>query len=91
VAVAERFRPDVAILDIGLPYIDGYQLARNLRGRASTAKLVLIALTGYGQPEDAERARSSGFDHHLVKPVAPDTVQKLIGTAASGDPDMDWP
>ena len=56
VAVADRFRPDVAILDIGLPHIDGYQVARNLRGRAGTAKAVLIALTGYGQPDDVERA-----------------------------------
>jgi CheY-like chemotaxis protein len=85
VAVADRFRPDVAILDIGLPYIDGYQLARNLRGRASTAKLLLIALTGYGQPEDAQRARIAGFDHHVVKPVEPDTVHALIGAPASGE------
>jgi two-component system, chemotaxis family, CheB/CheR fusion protein len=86
VAVADRFRPDVAILDIGLPHIDGYQLARSLRGRAGTAKLELIALTGYGQPEDAERARVAGFDHHLVKPVEPDTVNSLIGALAAETP-----
>jgi len=60
VSVAERFCPDVAILDIGLPHIDGYQLARNLRGRAVTAKAVLIALTGYGRPDDVERAPHRG-------------------------------
>jgi CheY-like chemotaxis protein len=65
--------------------IDGYQLARNLRGRASTAKLVLIALTGYGQPEDVQRARLAAFDHHLVKPVEPDAVHALIGVPASGE------
>jgi two-component system CheB/CheR fusion protein len=78
-AAADQFRPDVAVLDIGLPYIDGYQLARTLRGHAGTAKLVLIALTGYGQPEDVERARVAGFDHHLVKPVEPDAVNSLLG------------
>lgn len=83
VSVAERFRPDVAILDIGLPHIDGYQLARNLRGRAVTAKAVLIALTGYGQPDDVERARIAGFDHHLVKPASPETVNSLLGAPAS--------
>lgn len=82
VAVADQFRPDVAILDIGLPHIDGYQLARSLRGRAGTAKLALIALTGYGQPEDIERARLAGFDHHLVKPVDPDQVPALISALA---------
>jgi CheY-like chemotaxis protein len=83
VAVADRFRPDVAILDIGLPHIDGYQLARNLRGRAGTAKAVLIALTGYGQPEDVERARVAGFDHHLVKPVSLETLHSSLGASRS--------
>lgn len=82
-AMANQFRPDVAILDIGLPHVDGYQLARNLRARAATAKAVLIALTGYGQPEDVERARVAGFDHHLVKPVEPEIVNSLVIAAAS--------
>lgn len=63
--VEAEVRPHAAILDIGLPHIDGYQL-------------VLIALTGYGQPEDVERARLAGFDHHLVKPVDPDAVPALV-------------
>jgi two-component system CheB/CheR fusion protein len=83
VAAADRFRPEVAILDIGLPHIDGYQLARNLRGRAGTSKALLIALTGYGQPEDVERARLAGFDHHLVKPVSPDAVNSIVSGPAS--------
>jgi CheY-like chemotaxis protein len=86
-AVASQFRPDVAILDIGLPHMDGYQLARHLRGHADTARVVLIALTGYGQPDDVDRAHAAGFDHHLVKPVEPETVNALIGRPAVGVPE----
>jgi two-component system, chemotaxis family, CheB/CheR fusion protein len=78
-AVADRCRPDVVILDIGLPGMDGYHLVRSLKGRAHTAKATLITVTGYGQPEDVERARAAGFDHHLVKPVEPSTVNSLLG------------
>ena len=73
VAAAERIRPDIMLVDIGLPGIDGYEVARRLR--ASQASLGvqwrLIALTGHGQPEDIQRARDAGFDTHLVKPVQP--------------------
>jgi signal transduction histidine kinase/PAS domain-containing protein/ActR/RegA family two-component response regulator len=61
--------PDVCLLDIGLPDIDGNELARRLRAQPETAKAVLIAVTGYGQEHDRESARAAGFDHHLVKPV----------------------
>jgi CheY-like chemotaxis protein len=57
------------VLDIGLPSMDGYSVARVLLGRPKTAKTLLIALTGYGQPEDIEKARVAGFDCHPVKPV----------------------
>ncbi len=72
--------PRVLLLDIGLPDIDGYQLARSLRGLPQTARAVLIALTGYGQPEDRERARAAGFDHHLTKPVDADQLARLLAT-----------
>lgn len=63
------FRPDVVLLDIGLPGIDGYEVARRIRNAAATAGTRLIALTGYGQPDDRQRAVAAGFDEHLVKPV----------------------
>lgn len=63
------FRPEVAVLDIGLPGIDGYDLAREIRGRLGHAAPFLIALTGFGQPGDVERSRKAGFDVHLVKPI----------------------
>jgi CheY-like chemotaxis protein len=68
-AIAERWRPDIAILDIGLPGMNGYELAGELRAMPALQQLRLIALTGYGSPVDCERARQAGFDHHFTKPV----------------------
>lgn len=65
-------------LDIGLPGMDGYELAKHLREMPETAHSVLVAVTGYGQPEDKERALQAGFDHHLVKPVKLAAVLALI-------------
>ena len=73
-AVAERSRPQPVILDVGLPGLDGYQVARRLTGAKASAKVTLIALTGYGQPDDVARARAAGFDHHFVKPVDPQAI-----------------
>ena len=67
--LAASFRPEVAILDIGLPDIDGYELARRLRAEPAIADCMLIAATAYGAPEDLERAAAAGFDVHFVKPV----------------------
>jgi CheY-like chemotaxis protein/two-component sensor histidine kinase len=77
-ASASVFAPDVVLLDIGLPMMDGYEVARRLREVAETRASCLIALTGYGQPADRERARAAGFDHHLTKPAAPDALLGLI-------------
>ena len=74
-ACAARFRPDVCLLDIGLPDMDGYQLARQLRALPGMQHATLIAITGYGQAEDRRKTRDAGFQHHLVKPV--DTVELL--------------
>src|SRR5262249_57319446 len=63
--------PDVALLDIGLPGMDGYDLARELRVRTGGDRLLLVAVTGYGQDADQRRAREAGFDRHLVKPGDP--------------------
>ncbi|WP_233857017.1 PAS domain-containing hybrid sensor histidine kinase/response regulator [Paraburkholderia sp. HD33-4] len=80
---APSFVPDVALLDIGLPDIDGYELARQLR-RKGAAKPLLIAITGYGQTEDRLRAQSAGFDYHFVKPVNIDSLLKLLASLMAG-------
>jgi CheY-like chemotaxis protein len=67
--VAGRVHPDVAFIDIGLPQMDGYEVARRLRAAEHGHEIRLVALTGYGQPDDREEARRAGFDHHLVKPA----------------------
>ena len=69
---------DVAILDIGLPDMDGYELARRLRADSRSARLVLVALTGYGQVSDRDKGIAAGFDHYLVKPVSPETLINLM-------------
>ena len=77
------FRPQLALLDISLPGMDGYELARQVRARPDGAALRLVALTGYGQEDDRARARAAGFDEHLVKPVEIDqltgTIERLLG------------
>jgi len=73
---AESLRPQVILLDIGLPGMNGYEVARRLREVDSRARLV--ALTGYGQPEDRERAYRAGFHQHLVKPVDPDALARVL-------------
>jgi len=75
-----RHRPTVALLDIGMPQMSGYELAARIRSRPELQSLVLIALTGWGQDDDRRRSREAGFDHHLVKPVDPRTLQTLLGS-----------
>ena len=81
-ASAPVFAPHVVLLDIGLPEMDGYVVAQRLRELAETRGACLIALTGYGQPADRERARSAGFDHHLTKPADPDSLLALVDASA---------
>jgi PAS domain S-box-containing protein len=76
-AEAARFAPEVAVLDIGLPGMNGFELARRLRDTGS-GSLVLVALTGHGLERDRRRGLESGFDHYLVKPVSPDSIMSLL-------------
>ncbi len=78
--LAQSFQPEVILLDIGLPGMNGYDVARRLRGQAETSAAQLIAMTGYGQEEDRERSKEAGFDFHLVKPVEPETLQQLLNS-----------
>jgi signal transduction histidine kinase/ActR/RegA family two-component response regulator len=78
IRLAEEFHPDIAVLDIGLPVMDGYELASRLKSNPDTANLHMIALTGYGQPDDVRRALAAGFDEHLVKPVDLERLQATV-------------
>jgi PAS domain S-box-containing protein len=82
IQAAATFRPDVVLLDIGLPRMDGYEVARRIRQREWGKTMLLTALTGWGQNEDKERARAAGFDHHLTKPVDPDTLSTMLAARA---------
>jgi signal transduction histidine kinase len=70
--------PDLAFLDIGMPGMDGYELARRVRKHEGLRDVYLVALTGWGQEEDRRRTREAGFDHHLVKPVEPEAIQRVL-------------
>jgi PAS domain S-box-containing protein len=76
-------RPDVVLLDIGLPVIDGYEVARRLRQEAALSGVRIAALTGYGQAADRRRSKEAGFDEHLVKPVDPDKLRALLQTGST--------
>jgi PAS domain S-box-containing protein len=73
------FRPDVALIDLGLPGMDGYALAREARERPETRAIRLVAVTGYGQAEDRRRALAAGFDLHVTKPVDPSMLEEMLG------------
>ena len=83
IATAQTFRPQVVLLDIGLPDMDGLEVARRLRTMPETERVQLIALTGYARPEDRQRCMDAGFDHHIVKPLDLEKLNALIaaGTA----------
>jgi CheY-like chemotaxis protein len=83
-ACVDVFAPHVAVVDIGLPGMSGYEVARHIRDNGSPAPL-LIALTGYGQAEDLDRSREAGFDHHFVKPADFKEIKQVIETASAHD------
>ena len=83
-----RFRPEVVLMDIGLPGMDGYEVARRLRQDAELGAgiALLAAVTGYAEDEARRRSREAGFDHHLVKPVDPDGVLALLASLEWTEP-----
>jgi two-component system CheB/CheR fusion protein len=80
VEAAIDFRPDVALLDIGLPGMNGYEVARRIRQHPHLSDVVLVAQTGWGQEEDRRRSQEAGFDHHLVKPVGSEVLEEVVRT-----------
>jgi CheY-like chemotaxis protein len=81
--IARQAMPDAMILDIGMPRLTGDQVARAVRGEPWGQRVFLVAVTGWGEPEDKERASAAGFDHHLTKPVDVDEMEKLLGDFAA--------
>jgi CheY-like chemotaxis protein len=79
-------RPDVALVDLGLPTVDGYEVARQVRSALNASAPLMIALTGYGAPEQRAQALSAGFDLHIVKPVDPDRLASLLEEYAARPP-----
>ncbi|TAK34486.1 MAG: response regulator, partial [Lysobacteraceae bacterium] len=78
---AAQIRPDVIVLDIGLPEVNGYELARKMRGQPDLAGAVLIALSGYGRDEDRQHGVEAGFDHHFTKPVDYQALNAVLEAA----------
>jgi CheY-like chemotaxis protein len=74
------FRPDVVLLDIGLPVMDGYEVAQRLRSRIPVEQMRIVALSGYGRQADRDRAAQAGFDDYLVKPVEPTVLTEFLRT-----------
>jgi CheY-like chemotaxis protein len=84
-AVAEQLRPEVVLLDIGMPKMSGYEACRRIRMQPWGRDVYLIALTGWGQPDDRRRSVQAGFDHHLVKPIEPEPLDALLASLPRGD------
>lgn len=76
--VAEQWRPDLALLDIGMPGLDGYEVVRRIRAQSWGSGMQLIAISGWGQAEDRRRAMEAGFDMHFVKPIGFETLNELL-------------
>jgi CheY-like chemotaxis protein len=88
VEAAGEFAPDVILMDIGMPGLNGYDACRRIRREPWGRGVCVVALTGWGQEEDRRRSREAGFDQHLVKPVEPATLDRLLAglTATAGTP-----
>lgn len=84
VAAAEEFQPELILLDLGMPKLNGYDVARHIRQQSWGQEMVLAALTGWGQDEDRQRSKEAGFDHHFVKPVEAEALRRLIDELPTG-------
>jgi DNA-binding response OmpR family regulator len=83
---AEAFRPHIALLDIGMPKHNGYDVARTIRAADWGRSMVLVAVTGWGQSEDKRRAKEAGFDHHFTKPLDLDVLGAFVTDALARQP-----
>jgi CheY-like chemotaxis protein len=81
--IAAAFRPDLILLDIGMPRLNGYETARRIRQQPWGKDVVLVALTGWGQDDDRQKSRDAGFDSHIVKPIQMETLEELLRALAS--------
>ncbi len=77
VKAADEFQPEAALLDIGLPLLSGYEVARHIRDKRG-GKVLLVAITGWGTPEDVKRSEEAGFDHHFTKPADPERLRTIL-------------
>ena len=87
IKLAREFRPHVALLDLGMPKLDGYEAARSIREQPWGRKMMLVALTGWGQEEDKQRSREAGFDAHLVKPIDFEVLEELVASGNDANAD----
>jgi PAS domain S-box-containing protein len=83
--LAEQHGPEVVFVDLQMPEIDGLEVARRLRGRAESPRMLLVAMSGFGQPEDRRQTAEAGFDHHMIKPLDPAAVQALLAVRRRND------
>lgn len=83
IAAARKFKPEVVLLDIGLPKLNGYEVCRWIRAQSENERVVIIAQTGWGQEETRIKTSDAGFDYHMVKPLDPNTLQKILAKLAT--------
>jgi CheY-like chemotaxis protein len=84
VEVAQTFQPQVVLLDIGMPGLNGYEAAARIRALPQGERILLIALTGWGQDADRQKAAEAGFDYHLTKPADPELVERILADSSTG-------
>ncbi len=80
----ENSMPELILMDLGMPRMDGFEAARKIRALAGSDSVILVALSGWGQPQDKERSRDAGFNEHLVKPVSPSDLRRLLQRLDAG-------
>ena len=83
VTAAREFQPQLVLCDIGLPKLNGYEACRQMKAQAWDKNMILIAVTGWGQDDDRRKSAAAGFDHHLIKPVDPQALMKLLAKLES--------